>query len=206
MKTTFAAKTFAAKTFASFTIAGGSPAVFYAVTRLGDVATVTVTTSLDDPLWHYWYLDGSYAGRTAGPANSFQLASDGKYRIECVPTDSDDFDPIASAPEGYPSRKTLWWVRSVAADVASYRIEQRIGEGDWTTIAEVVQPANQWEFYLTTDQLADLTDYTWRITPTDAAGNAGTPLTIGPERIVRWPDAPDYDIEFDPKTDKITFS
>jgi len=206
MKTTFGGKTFGCRTFACLTLAGGLPAVALSIVRIGNVTEVTVVTSLADPVWYHWYLDGSYIGKTTGPRKSFHTPAGEQFRVEVRPTDDADFDPIANAPDGYPSRKTLWWVRSPDGDAAGYRVEQRIGSGEWSTIGEFPQAVGQWEFLIITGQLNDLAEYTWRITPLDAAGNAGTPITVGPEKIVRWPDAPNFTAEFDPETELVTFA
>ena len=57
-----------------------------------------------------------------------------------------------------------------------------------------------------TPRLDDLSTYTWRVIPVNTAGNDGTALTIGPELIVRTPDAPNIEIVFDSGTTRVTFS
>ena len=86
-----------------------------------------------------------------------------------------------------------------------YRVEQKLGAGDWETLRIVPQVADQWAYSLLTDRLDDLSSYTWRVIPVDAAGNDGTAITIGAELIVRTPDAPDFTATFDSGTTKVTF-
>lgn len=207
MKLTFRPRTFSAlRTFATRTFAGGADAVFYHVVRIGETVEVTVTTTMSDVVWYFWYADGAYLGKTAGPTKTFQVPAGEQLRLDCVPTDQEDYDPLADPPEGYPSRRTLWWTRSLSADAAEYRIDQREGTDEWTTIAVVPQEIGKWDISIITGRLNDLTEYTWRIVALDAAGNESVPLTIGPERIVRRPDAPNFAVEFDTETERVTFS
>ena len=108
---------------------------------------------------------------------------------------------------GYPARKTLWWVRSLATDVDHYRIDQQEDGGAWEMIGRVWPVLGQWSYRHTTDRLTDLATYSWRILPVDAAGNVcASPLEIGPEKAVRTPDAPDFDATFNAVGTTVTFS
>lgn len=207
MLKTFGGKTFRARTF--WPIAGilaDSPAVAYQMVRIGDVVQVAVTTTAANVAWYCWYVDGAFVAKTREPAMSFQLPAGDQARLDVIPTADENFDPIAGAPDGYPSRRTLWWVRSVAIDAAAYRIEQREGTGDWSTIAVVTHDAAKWDYAFVTDRLNDLTAYTWRIIAIDAAGNEAAPLVIGPETLVRTPDAPGFAIVFDADTRTVEFT
>jgi len=178
----------------------------YTLTRLGEVTTVTVTSDLAGTIYYHWYTDGCYVGGGQSASRSFYLGLSDQTRVEVVDTNDADFDPVAGAPAGWPARRTLWWVRSIEADVASYRVEQKLGAGDWSTLAIVHDRPEAWDYAVMTDRLDDLSDYTWRVVPVDAAGNDGTPFTIGPEQIVRTPDAPNFTITFDAGTTKVTFA
>jgi hypothetical protein len=179
----------------------------YQQTRLGNVVTVTVTSDLSGVIYYHWYLDGLYVGVTEANEQSFYLDPDEQARVECVDTNSATFDPVANAPEGFPARRTLWWVRSLATDVEHYRVEQQAeGSQTWTTIGLVEHEADRWHYSLMTDRLDDLTTYTWRVVPVDTLGNDGTATTIGPEKIVRAPDAPDWTLSYDEGTDQVTFA
>ena len=194
------------RSFAAAAPASPAATVQYRTIRIGEVTEVTVSTSMADVLSYHWYLDGAWVGKTSGPTKSFMLGESEQLRLTAVPTTDPDFDPIAHAPAGWPGRRTLWWVRSIETDVATYRVEQQAAGGAWETLAEIPQNPGQWDFSFVTDRLDDLTEYTWRITPIDAAGNEGDPITVGPENIVRTPDAPKFTIEFDEQTQTVEFT
>ena len=109
-------------------------------------------------------------------------------------------------PDFSESRKTLWWIRSLASDVDHYRIDQSVDGGAWEELATVRVINDQWAYQYTTGPLTDLATYTWRIVPVDTAGSDGTPKTVGPEKIVRTPDAPAFEVSFDADTRKVTFT
>ena len=175
-------------------------------TRFGNVTHVVATSDLGGTVYFHWYVDGAWLGMSLGGEWDLFLPLGDQARVECIDTNDADFDAIAGAPAGWPARRTLWWVRSLAEDCDQYRVEQKLGAGDWSTVAIVHQEPNRWEFSVLTDRLDDLADYTWRIVPVDLAGNDGTPIEIGPERIVRTPDSPNYTISFDTETTKVTFT
>lgn len=211
MKFTLVSNTFRSATLASQTLVGDDvtsppPPVTYQLVRLGETTEVTVTTTISDVVWYCWYLDGAYVGKTSVPTRSFHVPAGEQLRLEVIPTADTYFDPIANAPDGYPASRTLWWIRSLASDVAQYRVDQREAAGDWTTLAVMPDEADRWEFFLTTGRLQDLTEYTWRIVALDAAGNESTATVIGPERIVRTPDAPNFTAEYDPETELVAFA
>lgn len=162
----------------------------YLTTRIADVTVVRVTSDLAGTVYYHWYAEGEYLGRTTDPERAFQLAENEQLRVEVLDTTDADYDTVANAPAGYPARRTLAWLRSIDADAAWYRVDQQQDSGDWTEIARVPAEAGRWEYRLETDRLEDLATYTWRIVPLDTAGNEGTAVTIGPERVVRRPDAP----------------
>jgi hypothetical protein len=187
-------------------------ALTYLVVRIGDVVEVTVLGAGVGTLWYHWYLDGCWMGRTTEPTRTFQVPAGEQLRLEVIPTDQADFDPVQNAPAGYPARQTVWWIRSIDADLAGYRVQQQKAEGEWSTIAEVPQGA-QWDFSIITDRLDDLTRYTWRVVPLDLAGNEGQPLAMriahsahGNDMMVRYPDAPNFTAAFNPETRTVSFS
>jgi hypothetical protein len=191
---------------ATAALAGGFTALTYSVVRIGDAVEVTVLNAWEGTLWYHWYLDGQWMGRTDEPLRVFQVPAGEQLRLEAIPTDQADFDPIQNAPTGFPARQTVWWTRSIDADSAACRVQQREGDGDWQTIAEVPQTAGQWDFSIITDRLKDLTQYTWRVVPLDAAGNEGQTQIVGPETLVRYPDAPRFAAQFNPETRTVQFS
>jgi len=178
----------------------------YNQTRRGNVTTVNVTSSLSGVVYFHWYVDGVHVAATTSPEWTFRFEGGEQVRVEVVDTADPDFDTVAGAPAGWPARRLLWWTASVSADCAHYRVEQKKATGSWETVGLVHHQADQWAYQLLTDRLDDLTEYTWRIVPVDTAGNDGTAKTIGPETVVRTPDAPDFDISFDSGTTQVTFS
>lgn len=161
----------------------------YTQTLLGDgqVVRVNVTSDLAAPVGFHWYLDGVWVGSTA--IGQFDLYLGGQGYLDVVDTEDLAFDPIASAPPSYPARRTLFWVRSVDAVIDYYRVEQKKGSGDWTVLGIVEGGGTDWTYTYVTPRLDDLSDYTWRIVPIAVGGMEGTAYTIGPERLVRIPDA-----------------
>lgn len=179
----------------------------YSVTRLGDVVTVTATSNATgDPVTFYWYLDGAYVGCGASPTRAFLLTVEDQVIIHAVDSQDPNFDPIAGAPSGYPARRTLWWTCSLSSDVDYYRIEQKKDAGSYQEIGRVFHEAGRWWFSFLSPRLDDLADYTWQITPVDEAGNDGTAVTIGPETIVRTPDAVQFTATFSEVTTRVTFA
>ena len=178
----------------------------YLTVRIGETTQVSLLNPPRGTIGFYWYFDGAYVGKTVGPTKSFHVPAGEQLRLDVIPTADENFDPIASAPDGFPSRRTLWWIRSLGVDAANYRIDQREGAGDWTTVALIPQEADRWDFLIITDRLKDLTEYTWRVVALDAAGNEADPVAIGPELIVRTPDAPNFTAEFDSETRAVAFA
>jgi len=178
----------------------------YAQTRHGTITSVTVTSDLSGTIYYHWYRDGVHVAATESATYWFVLQDQESLRIEVFDTNDADFDPIANAPDGWPARRTIWWVRSTATDVHHYRVDQKLGAGAWSQIAVVYPETDIWSYSVVTPRLTDLSSYTWRIVPVDAAGNDGTALEIGTEKIVRTPDAPEFTVSFDSGTTKVTFA
>lgn len=167
--------------------------------------TITVSSDLGAGARFYWYRDGTYVGSTAEGERSFAVRQGDQERIDVLDSTSDSFDPVASAPAGYPARRTLEWTRTTSSDVDYYLVEQQKDGGSWTTLGRVPQ-RQEWSLRFTTGRLTDLSTYSWRVTPYDMAGNAGTAITYGPEKIVRRPDAPRFDVSYAAGTQRVTFS
>jgi len=161
-------------------------------TREGGSTTVVVTSSLTPPVYYHWYIDGAYVSSTTVGRNGFALETDDQVRITVLDTNDPDFDVIANAPDGFPARRTLVWNRSIDADVAHYRIEQQREAEGYTEIGIVYADDTTWQYHYLTPRLDDLTNYDWKITPVDSLEVDGTPIAIGPELIVRNPDAVEF--------------
>src|SRR5690348_4345376 len=71
--------------------------------RAGNVTTATATTSLSGIVYYYWYLDGIYVGVTSSATGSssrtFALTRGQQSRVDCLTSNSADFDFIANAPD-----------------------------------------------------------------------------------------------------------
>lgn len=154
--------------------------------------TVTVVSDLASPVFYHWYIDGQYMGFTTSGVRTFYMPDGDQARIQVNDTTDADYDPIANAPAGYPARRLISWDRSLDDSVGYYRAEQKLGAGAWVQIGIVNRVREQWSYSLLTPRLTDLSAYTWQVVPVDKFGNDGTVLTIGPETIVRTPDAPDF--------------
>jgi len=176
----------------------------YTTTRLGNLTHVDVTSDLGGTVYYFWYLDGCHVARTLAPSYSFQIPTGDQARVECLDSDDADYDPYENAPDAYPPRRSLWWVRSQDTDVDHYRLEQSEGGGDWSTLARVFPRPGDWDFSYLTGRLTDLASYQWRIVPVDTAGNDGTPITLDAHTVVRTPDAPEFSIAFDEDTTRVT--
>jgi hypothetical protein len=174
--------------------------------RIGSATLVTVTSDLSGTIYYHWYLDGQYVGISTDGTWTFYLDEETQARVEVVDTNDADFDVEAGNPVPYPARRKLWWVRSLATDVAKYRAELNQDGGGWETIGFVQHDERQWTYELLTGRLDDLLDYDFRIVPIDTAGNDGTALDLDSETIVRTPDAPDFAVSFDEGTTKVTFT
>lgn len=174
--------------------------------RVGNVTTVTVVSDLGGSIYYHWYRDGCFVRCTQVPHHDFAIEAGDQARIECIDSNDANFDPIANAPDAYPARRTISWLRSLATDIDHYRVEQNRASGGWTLIRRVPHDPGVWQYRVLTPRLDDLTDYQWRIVPVDAAGNEGTAETVDAETIVRTPDAPDFTISFDPDTTRVTFA
>lgn len=173
---------------------------------VGDVTRVFATSDLSAPVYFAWYLDGAFLALTSDGFFDFQLGTGDQARVDVLDTNDPSFDGIANAPVGWPARRSLWWVRSSETAVASYLLEQKIGSGSYSTVANVLQTPEAWALGWLSDRLEDLTSYTWRVTPYDLAGNAGTATVIGPELVVRRPDAPNFTVTFNAGPTTVTIA
>lgn len=177
-------------------------------TRQLNVTTVTVVSDLSNQIFYHWYVDGAFVIQTGRPTRQFFLLEDEQVRIDVLDTNDADFDSIANAPAGFSARRTIHWVRSLSIDEqGEYRVEQQRAAEGYVAIAVKAHDARTWRYAVLSPRLDDLTVYTWRVIPVDAVGNDGPIIrTIGPETIVRRPDAPNVTATFDAGTTKVTFA
>jgi len=173
--------------------------------RLEDV-TVTVTSYLRGDVYYFWYIDGAFLTRTRNNKYTFFVKEGDQFRVSVLDSNDFDFDAIANAPKGYPSRRTIFWTRCTDSDILKYNLEQNKDGAGWTDIGTVNDIPGQWSYTFVTERLTDLSTYQFRIIPVDVAGNEGTALTLDSEKIVRTPDAPDYTVTFSAVTDKVTYA
>lgn len=178
----------------------------YRQRRFGGLVEITAESNLSGAIRWHWWVDGQYVGATAGPTRAVYLEPGDLARVVAVDTTNPGFDPYANPPDRYPPRRWVWWIRSLAEDVARYRIEQQAGGGDWIPIGELHHRPDRWSYSLLTGRLADLTDHAWRVIPIDRAGNDGTPRAIDAERVVRIPDPPQFAITFNAGPKTVTFN
>jgi len=167
---------------------------------------VTATSDLPGAVIYHWWVDADYVGASQSPSRVFSVYPGEQVRIQAVDTTDPEFDPAANAPDGWARRRVLRWLRSLDLDARRYRVDQKEAAGEFQTIGWVPYDPAAWEYTYRTRELADLTEYTWRVVPIDAAGNEGDPATVGPELVVRTPDAPSFAISFNPATTKVTIS
>lgn len=180
----------------------------YSTERIGNTVVVTVTSDLTEPIYYHWYKDGAYVAMTAAPQRSFYVDFGEQLNIVAVDTEDPDFDPLAAPPDGWPARRTIWWIRSVDESTVRYDVAQSYNDPE-VLLGEIIAsvPATgAWAYAVLTPPLNDLYTYFWTITPYDAAGNAGDEVTLSEEVVVRRPDAPDVDIAYSAGTQRVTIS
>jgi hypothetical protein len=184
------------------------------VRRIGHLMQVAIVSNIHLSMGSFhWYRDGTYIGSTGIPSRTFRLEAGEQARIDVIASSDPGFDPQSQPEENQPSpRRILEWFRSLSSDAGNYIVEQATSEDgeSWTSaekIREIRHDGNRWGYRATTDILSDITHYRWTIIPVDVVGNEGTAgQTIGPEHIVRRPDAPDFTVSFDPGDSKVTFT
>jgi hypothetical protein len=175
--------------------------------REGNTVTATATSLRGGVVYYHWYIDGAYVATTITNVWSFTLEVGERVRVAVIDTNDASFDPVANAPEGFPARRTLRWVRSPDASIDYYDLELKKDAGAWTAFGRVAHDERRWSYSLRTPVLEDLAVYLWKVTAWDIDGNpAGSGSIWGGSTIVRTPDAPQFEIDYDSGTGKVTFS
>jgi len=188
------------------------PGITLSTVRRGAVTTVTAVSRLSGRVFYHWYVDGAYLGGSAGNVKTFTLEVGEQVRVEVIDTNDPDFDGVAGAPDGYPARRTIRWVRSIDPQIVAIRvIQQEVGEAD-LTLAEIPLVGDRWSYELLSPRLDDLGEYGWITRTIDRAGNIGSITAAVLEGalfqapVVRRPDAPEFTVSFDAGTAKINFA
>ncbi len=159
----------------------------YTTSASGPLTLVTVTSSLTGIVCFNWFVDGEFAIQTNVPEFSFAIQSGQQATIVCIDSNS---STIPTAPAGWPSTRTLLFVRSLDPTIQSYQIQQQENGGSWVTLASIPDDPTQWSFVYQTGPLDDLASYVWQAVPIGQNGNSGTPIALAAEFIVRTPNAP----------------
>lgn len=171
---------------------------------IGNTVTAIADSFLSGTIYYHWYIDGAFVDQTLSEMKSFVLDPGTQQSIQCIATTYPEFDSVANAPAGWPGTRTIFWYRSTSSDTSHYIVEQNKAAAGWEEIGRVDDDGNTWLYQFKTGMLDDQTNYQWRVAPYDLAGNAGSPLTLETEYIVRKPDAPKVTASFDSGTAKIT--
>lgn len=174
--------------------------------RIGNQVQVTAATDTAGPVYFFWFVDGSFVGRTAAAQRTFWIGRDEQARIEVFESVDPETAYTAFLPVALSAGRTLWWIRSFDDDVARYRVDENVDAGGYNAIASVRHEAGRFSYRFVTGRLTDLASYQWRVVPVDQVGNEGTPVELDAETIVRTPDAPSYTVAFDEGTDRVTFA
>jgi len=174
--------------------------------RFGNITQVTASSGLTGTVYYHWYVDGEHVARTTAPRYSFFFDTAEQRRIDVKATNNADYDGVLNAPLGYPVYRTIYWIRSVDTDVIRYKIQMQKDSGDWNTIGYAPHKDETWEYEFKSPALTDLSTYNFRVYPIDKAKNDGTVITLGAEKVVRTPDAPNFTLAYDADTDKMTFT
>lgn len=172
----------------------------------GQFCRVVVSSNLRKRRIYHWYVNGRYAGSSHGNSRVFRCPPGRQINVLARPRRRSSYPAGDRLPVAYSGELTLEWIRSPDEDVACYRVEYRSppGSGDWVGFGRLTAD-DRWDYRITTPQLDDDAEYEFRVIPVDTAGNAGTPLELGTERVVRYPNVTAADVTWDPGTTKFTF-
>lgn len=168
--------------------------------RAGDAVRVFATSDIATPIF-YWYFDGSYVGETQSGERFFVLSPGEQARIMVLDNAIANFDPIADAPDMYPARVTVEFIRSPDPDIDHYLIYE-VKNTVHTLVAKIMRNGEQWAYRYITPRLTDLATYQWRVDTVDRAGNVQSYTITKGRTCVRWPDAPNWTASM-PSTDII---
>lgn len=169
-----------------------------------DWTVFSVVSNLTQRITYHWWLNGGYAGATAGGRRAFRCAPGSTIVVVCRPVKRASFDIERHAPLALTGILPVHWLKS-SDDVSEYLVQYRIVAGTWATFAKVKADA-RWEYQVATPQLADSTAYEFQVIPVDMSGNEGTALNLGTETVARWPDSVNLTVTYSSGTSKFTFT
>ncbi len=113
-------------------------------------------------------------------------------------------DLVGTEPQvNYPKRVTLQWT-AVNGTVDHYRVDRWDGAA-WEVMRNITHQSDQVYYQYITGDLADDTDYLYRITPVNAGGLDGTPREFS-FLMVRRPDVPAVTCNYDQTTGNLTIA
>ena len=153
---------------------------------------VTWASDQASPTFYVW-VNGLFAYATQLLAGLFTVAPGTQLNLEIYDNPADS--PVAA----YSGQINLFLYGVEGA--AKYSIEEQVA-GNWLT--RYTQPENGgWAYNWKSRYLEDCQTHNFRITPIDAAGNPGTPVTTA-SYIVRHPDIPAQNFSYNPATQALT--
>lgn len=143
------------------------------------------------------YRDGVQIAQTSG--TSLTVAVDeGTFPVFEV------LEAGAAPSKAFPGYMVLAWYRP-GPGIARYAIEQYDGSA-WKQVGRIdVTDSDQTYFKWTSGWLDDSQEHQFRITPATGGGVEGTPV-VRRMLMVRRPDPPDANFEYDPGTGDVTVS
>lgn len=138
------------------------------------------------------YIDGVLFLQTTNTSHEFFIAPGQNLQIEIL-------DDSSAPAESYPDRVKLAW--EPVDNAAKYRIEEFI-DTEWVE-GPTISDKGEGEFSHKTPQLADVTTHLFRVIPIEENGIEGNPRPFS-VFMVRRPDRPSAEYEYDSNTAKIT--
>ena len=176
------------------------------LSRIGSVINVFAQSYLAGTIYYHWYIDGAFVDAGTNNMKSFYLDSTRQFKIDCIDTNDVNFDSIANAPAGYPADRSIYFTQSQDIDVSYYRIDQKKDSDDRKKLATITHLEDIWDYTWLSGDLVDKSTYQWWVVPIDSSDNEGTEIELDALKIIRTPNAPDFEIEYAPGTQRVTFS
>jgi hypothetical protein len=171
-------------------------AVTVTATRLdSNTVKVSAVSDLGGTPVLYWYDEGRLVSAGTFPLERIFTIPAGRSRqIEVL-------DTTDAPAEAYPGEVLLQWY--AVADAVRYTVQQWVVD-EWVDKRVVISTGVEVFNYLT-DWLDDQTEYQFRVVPVSADNIEGQPLEFT-FTVIRRPDAPDTECEYDAGTQRVTVS